>query len=824
MTNVFDQSLQIPVLGSTGSALPTGFFAYASSPPDIPPTIKAAIQGINKTQTAHIRSWEDLQVNGKYIVSEICEAIVDSDFFCADITGINPNVMFELGYAIATDKRVWLIRDDSYSDVKKEFDQLRLLTTVGFSPYVNSSDIIKSFFAEKPHLTLDQTIFRQSIEPILLPQSDEVSLLYLKSRYDTEASVRATRTLEDTRIPIVISDPKETSIQPLYWYAQRLWNALGLVTHFVSHAREGFKIHNARYALISGLARGFEIYTLMLTEQSDMLSPMDYRDALRDYTTPAEAVHLVEEWLNPITLKDTHATDVKAKHAHALRLATELKDFHVQLGDYIAENEAAQLHEYFVETTVSAEVINGTQGIFVGRKGTGKTAALLHAQSVIGAETRNLVCLVKPVGYEIEGLVRLFTGYKIHDFKGYVIESLWKFMLYTELARAAAQQITQSALWELVDPDAKELIDLLEDESKAFSGDFTVRLERVVKSLEILPHAESDEYFRKGISEALHSGALGRLRAILGRVLSKKRQVLLLIDNLDKPWTRNADLGQLAEFLLGLLTATNQIGTELNKGDRERGKPKFHSAIFLRSDIFEKVVASAREPDKLAYTRLRWDDPELLLRIIEERYVASHGTESDPSVMWRKYFCPHVKDIPTREYLTERILKRPRDIVYLVKAAVSFAVNRKHDRVEEKDVLDGEKQYSQYALDSILVENGVTIPQLESVLFEFVGCRAVSPEEDVKRLVSKAGIPTKNIDDVVDHLVKLSFLGVEIAEHFFAYSDEPRELKKNKILSDHFSEQNRRHRHYEITPPFRSYLEINEESGFGLLRQSVTAS
>jgi hypothetical protein len=736
---------------------------------------------------------------------------VDSDFFCADITGINPNVMFELGYAIATDKRIWLIRDESYSDIKKEFDQLRLLTTVGFSPYVNSSDIIKSFFTESLHLTLDQTIFRQSIEPMLSAQTESASLLYLKSRHDTEASVRTTRTLEDSKIPIVISDPKETSIQPLYWYAQRLWGAIGLVTHFVSHAREGFKIHNARYALISGLARGSEVNTLMLTEQSELLSPMDYRDALQDYTTPAEAARLVEEWLNPIRLEAKQIIDGKANYAKALRLATELKDFHLQLGDYIAENESARLEEYFVETTVSADVINGTQSVFVGRKGTGKTATLLHAQSVIEAEARNIVCLVKPVGYEIEGLVRLFAGYKLHDFKGYVIESLWKYMLYTELARAAVQQITQSALWELVDPDSKELVDLLEDESRAFSGDFTVRLEKAVKSLEVLPQVESDEHFRRGISEALHRGELGRLRTVLNRVLKKKRKVLLLIDNLDKPWTRNADLGQLAEFLLGLLTAANQIGAEMNKGDKERDGAKFHSAIFLRSDIFEKIVDSASEPDKLPYMRLKWEDSELLLRIIEERYIASHGAGSDPAVMWRKYFCPHVKDIPTREYLTERILKRPRDIVYFVKAAVSFAVNRKHDRVEEKDVLDGEKQYSQYALDSILVENGITIPQLESVLFEFVGSNAVTSEDDVRMLVSRADVSTEKVDEVVDHLVKLSFLGVEIENEVFAYSDEPRELKKNKVLSDHFVEQRGGRRHYEINPPFRSYLEISEK-------------
>jgi len=149
--------------------------------------------------------------------------------------------------------------------------------------------------------------------------------------------------------------------------------------------------------------------------------------------------------------------------------------------------------------------------------------------------------------------------------------------------------------------------------------------------------------------------------------------------------------------------------------------------------------------------------------------------------------------------------------LYLVKAAVSFAVNRKHDRVEERDILDGEKQYSQYALDSILVENGITIPQLESVLFEFVGVRAVLTEESVKELVAKADIPAEKVDAVVEHLVKLSFMGVEISDQVFAYSDEPRELRKNRVLSERFLAEVQKKRQYEINKPFRSYLEVFEE-------------
>ena len=793
---------------SEGATLPKGFFAFPSSPPSIPPTITAAIEAINRTNSASIRSWMDLRVSGHYIIGEICSAINDADFFCADVTGINPNVLFELGYAIATDKRVWLIRDESYADTRKEFDQLRVLTTVGFSPYTNSDQIIKEFFKEQPHTTLEQTIWRASIEPVLEMQVTDGRVLYLKNRHDTEASIKVNRALEDSKVPLTISDPRETSIRPAYWYAQQLWESLGLVAHFASAAREGFRMHNARYAFVSGMAHGFSIPLQMLSEQSDVLAPIDYRDSMRVYATPQEAEAVIEEWLLPIRREEQSGIEITASRAKALRLATELKDFHLQLGDYVAEDETSLLNNYFVDTTVSNDILNGTQNVFVGRKGTGKSANLIHAESVIGADTQNLVTLIKPAGYEIEGLVRLFSSYKIHDFKGYVIESLWKFMIYTEIARAAYEQIKATAIWRMTEEDVSSFVQLMEDENQAFYGEFAVRLERMVARLEGLEPDTSSEGFRNGISEALHSTALSKLRKSLGRVLSRKRQVTLLVDNLDKSWTKTADLEQLAEFLLGLLTASHRVGEELNRSERDRPATNFSSAIFLRSDIFERVLAVTREPDKLSFIRLRWDDEELLLRIIEERYIASHGESADPSSMWRNYFCAQVRGISTREYIVRQILKRPRDIVYFVKAAVSNAVNRKHNRVEEKDILDGEKVYSQYALDSILVENGITIPQLEDVLFQFSGSMPVISETEARKTVSKAALPTEKVDYVVEHLIRLTFLGLEVGPDKFAFSDESRELKRNQALARRYAEQSNIETRMEINRAFRAYLEI----------------
>ncbi len=594
--------------------IPSGFFAYASAPPSIPATIKTAIASINKTQNATLISWESLENGGKYIVPEICDAIDDCDFFCADITTINPNVMFELGFAIARDKRIWLVRDNSYLDSKAEFEQLRLLTTVGYKTYTNAEQIVKGFFADKPHQTLEQTIFRQSIEPLLPPSTKSEPLLYLKSLYDTEASVRVSRVADRLNPKPVLDDPQESSVQPLYWYGQKTIYAPGVLAHFLSTQRNGSKLTNARYAMVAGLAQGFDSPLLMLTEHDDVLAPMDYRDRMRYYTTPAEAGKLTAEWLVEISQDGVFpSAGSKPSHLGAIKLATALRDFHQQLGEYVAENEADLLSTYFVETTAHMDIINGTQTIFVGRKGTGKTASLIQAAHEIGKETSNLVCILKPVGYEMDSLARLFATYKLRDQKGYVIESLWKYMLYTEVALAAARQIEDVTPWLLADPSSAKLVSLIEGEKNALAGDFTVRLESVVAKLATVVPGGSAEQFRHGISEALHNSLLSKLRSILSEVLSKKHQVILLIDNLDKPWTRKADTEQLTHFLLGLMTAAERVGEELRYGERNRNSTKFNSAIFLRSDIFNRITETADEPDKISHTRLTWNDSELTI-------------------------------------------------------------------------------------------------------------------------------------------------------------------------------------------------------------------
>ena len=211
------------------NTIPKAFFAYPSSGQTLKEAIQFAVPKLNASGQVNIKIWEECTKGGNLIINTICQAIDGSELFFADLTGLNPNVMFELGYAIARDKRVWLIIDDTYKETKKMFEQLRVLTTILYVPCCNSDDIITGFYKDKPYATIENTIFQTEIKRNLKPSSFP-SILHLKGEYQDQAAVLVSRLLKKKfDESITIDDPRESTVQRLSWYGD---NVLILVELF----------------------------------------------------------------------------------------------------------------------------------------------------------------------------------------------------------------------------------------------------------------------------------------------------------------------------------------------------------------------------------------------------------------------------------------------------------------------------------------------------------------------------------------------------------------------------------------------------------------
>lgn len=171
-------------------------------------------------------------------------------------------------------------------------------------------------------------------------------------------------------------------------------------------------------------------------------------------------------------------------------------------------------------------------------------------------------------------------------------------------------------------------------------------------------------------------------------------------------------------------------------------------------------------------------------------------------------FIEDIKGLPIKKFIVDRILPRPRALVFFVKSAVAKAVNRNHVKVAESDLKEAEKEYSQYALETILVENGIRFDNLERILYEFAGAPQFVTESKTKNGFSRANVAAPDIDQIIAHLCELSFLGLEVADDDFRFAKDSQDYQRLEVQKRNYHDESGRVLRYSINKPFWAFLEI----------------
>jgi hypothetical protein len=781
-----------------------GFLGYSSTPELARETLHRSATLISDLGVK-VRSWEDLAVGGQLIISTVLSAIDDADVSIFDVSTLSPNVLYELGYAIGRARRIWLLLDKSDSEAVARWDRFRLLSSILYRGWTTSDDIRTSFLKDQPHLA-DVTIYDQLIEPSLTDEPRGAAIFYVPMAVDTDAGSAVTRRLaieSNQGVRLITADPTESSLSPLSWYAQKANESAATIVHFSAERRTLAPLRNARAALIAGLATGLERPVLMLAEE-DYSAPIDYQDRLQHYRSSDQAYAFVDEWLAGLQIRPD-----ERYRTRRLQLVTQLRG--LTFGEHVAENESDSLSDYFIETAAFDQALKSRLMLFVGRKGAGKTANMLQAAAHLQEDARNVVVVIKPAAYDFSALLALLNDFP-GEIKDYSIESLWRFLLQSEIARTVIEGIEARPAHVPYTEAELQLLRFADEAVFDLRGEFAKRFEDAVNYLRGAG-VDDERRISAGrdlLNEALHADAIRRLRKLLGPVLSGRDRVAVLIDNLDKAWDRRVDLVPLAQLLLGLLGAVGRVSQDFEREDSWRQRVELSLVVFLRSDIYAYLQRTAREPDKIPTQVLSWANRDLLLRLIEERFLAVRPPGTSADELWERFFCASVKETETREYLLSRVLPRPRDMVYLCNAAVTSAVNSRHDIIEEADILAAEANYSQFAYEALLVENGITVQQLDDVLLEFVASDSVLPESAVRAYLSVAGVGNDLAAYVIDRLKAVSFLGVEVGPDEFQYVEGESDSRRLDVLSRKYSERSRQEPRYSIHPAYRSYLGVTD--------------
>ena len=497
----------------------TVFFAYPSSPPALGETLVAAIASLRSSRgirnaNVQFKPWPAIEIAGKQLAATVMQNIDRAQVFACDLTYPNCNVAFELGYALGSFKRVWVTLDSAVDRAEQEFKRLYFnLIGLGYAPYTNSNEIASTFELKRPWDTLEDTILPERFR-LQQPRPEIPTLLYMRPPIDTQSVVSVQEALEDTAFGegLIVDDPRENPSASLGWYAEKLTTADGIVVHLLSDEQVGRGDHNVKASLIAGLAMSLKRPTLMVV-QSPFAAPMDYEHLLNVHGTAAAAVTAVRKWTDQV------GNDLPRRR---LRRASEpiasgkIDIRNVSIGEPVAEHERFTIDEYFVETQAYYRALEQPTTILVGRRGAGKTAILYAIQAAGRADRRDHVTVIKPVGYEIEGLVRVLDELVESSERGYLVASLWKYVIYSELANSVWDSLSQRPSYQQLTEDEQRFVQYYETHVTVLRMPFSERIDSVVRELAGVGAAGDALAQRRRISEVLHLTFLAALRQLLG--------------------------------------------------------------------------------------------------------------------------------------------------------------------------------------------------------------------------------------------------------------------------------------------------------------------
>lgn len=678
---------------------------------------------------------------------EVLSAISSADVLAADISVLNFNVTYEIGYAIGRQKRICLVRNKSISELAPLIREVGIFDTLGYKEYSNSGELADILSVQSAGDPIDISQAPNSAAPVYL----------LESMYKTDWAYRIVSRLKKARYIFRSFDPAETPRLSGFEAISNVSQSYGVVVPLLSQAHEGYSIHNMRAAFIAGLADGMG-KALCILQNGDDPVPLDYRDLVK-------ITYRIDD-------VNDHIADFSAEVAEAFqKTAAVVRDRaptflqSVDLGAASAENEMRSLEKYYLSTNQFQVALRGEAHLVVGRKGSGKSAVFLQIRDRERTRNpgKNIVLDLKPEGYKLVKFKELVLQFLAEGTFQHTITAFWEYVLlleicYKVLEKDARRHVHDHSLYE----PYRKLADLYNVGGYYSEGDFSERMSVLIEKI----RTEYD--FRYGgqgdvrLSAADLTGLIYQhdIRTLQSQVIlyMKHKEVLwLLFDNIDKGWPTTGLKHEDLLIIRSLVDATRKIQREFSKHD-----VTVNTAIFLRNDVYELLVRETSDRGKEASVRLDWNDADLLREIIRLRVVANTGLlPTDFSTVWSQVCVSHYKGEETSQFLIDRSLMRPRFLIMLINQCKSAAINRGHSIIEKIDIEKGLEAYSADLLVDIEMEISDIVPGYGDALYALIGSKPVLTRAELVAVLQKFGITSESIDQVFDLLLWYGVLGIQ---------------------------------------------------------------
>lgn len=771
----------------------TAFLAYPSEPKEIGDTIESAVAQAQKfSGNLRVGTWRETDIAGRFIADQVLESIDKNDCLIADITRLNFNVTYEVGYAIGTGRRLVLIRNASIQDDSTLRRELGIFDTLGYEEYENSTQLVKILRAVS------------DIEPLPFDPSEintKAPVYLLEAKFKTDQVTRMIARVKKARLFYRSFDPNEQSRLSAHDAIRSVAQSVGLLLHLLPSTNADAKIHNLRAAFLAGLSQGMGKITTILQDGDDPV-PLDYRDLIRPFRHPEQ----IDEAIGYFAVQV-----VEALQAGTPSAVPRPKSFlaSLTLGASSAENELRDLGAYYLQTDQFLHALRGEARLVVGRKGSGKTAVFAQVRDHTRINKHNIVVDLKPEGYKLKKFKEAIAGLLTEGTLEHTIMALWEYLLLLEICYKILEKDKTPHLrnHHLFEP-YRNLARLYEADEYVSEGDFsermTILLDRIVSDYAAKYGKRSDTVLSQAqVTELIYSHDVVHLRDQLRDYMAFKGQLWLLIDNLDKGWPTHGIQADDLVIMRALLEATRKIERDFQRADLEA-----YTLVFLRNDVYELLIEETPDRGKESKVILDWTDADLLREMIRRRLVFNglpYSTKFDE--IWPQICISHIDGEESSQYLIERCLLRPRSLIDLIDHCRAHAVNLQKDKIDHEDIIKGFGVFSSDLLIDIGYEIRDVVPTAEDILYVFIGAANTLTNTEYEIILLQNGLSNDSVDTVTDILLWYGFLGVQVSEdetkYIYSVNYDMKHLKGliNKAGIENIA--------YKINPAFWPALDIH---------------
>ncbi|NES23620.1 MAG: hypothetical protein F6K41_33055 [Symploca sp. SIO3E6] len=390
----------------------------------------------------------------------------------------------------------------------------------------------------------------------------------------------------------------------------------------------------------------------------------------------------------------------------------------VDLGEFSAEKDT-NLGDYFLEDTSaykSAEEIEDYRYILVGRTGSGKSAILSHLEQKFKDDNKYLCAFIKPSDKNfLDLIVQTDDFLQIKSIKGLqnvIFKVIWQYAIIATILREKYRGKNELTRWKLIkgtDLKAYRFLkktNQLADEEKTFTDILSELIKEVsikiggvgtisVKNSDTKPSLETVKEIIKE-TQNFHKGDFWNI--------VRGSKVYILFDDLDIGWNPEDENQQM--LLRGLFSVMKDYAY------RKRVKP----LVALRTNILDELDLKQAEKYESNILRIRWSKEKLekmlLLRL--KKYTKNKKIRD-----LKDFFEINDSENPVN-YMIERTLYRPRDLLAFCKYAISEAHIKKADKVSINHVLAAQLDYSKSRNKALADEWRNNYSGLETLITEMV--------------------------------------------------------------------------------------------------------